>query len=398
MRSNGKDKLINRSLFLKSSALFTAAYLTPGDIWSRSFGKGEAFYESLRVYKETIESWETPILKAIQAGLAAPSPHNTQPWKFKLLNNSEAHLYVDPERLLIATDPPARQIMIGQGTFLNMSRIGSSLVGIHVHWELFPGGQNADVIAGKIPVAKIIARNVESVNPDQLAGSIPGRMTDRTPYTSEKIPDEICEKLRKGAGAYHSRLELIDDERIGHVGNFIKDAYEIETLNYSRHEESRKWFRYNDEEIYTRRDGISLRGVGLTGVKLWIAGTFFLSPGEESWHSEENKKYGIKSFAGAVDSTTLFALLITEQNTMKDWLLTGMDYLHLQLYTTALGLRIQPVSQVLQEYDEMSEVRGKFEQFMKLKGSEKIQMLLRVGRGDSSFHSPRRPLEKLLVN
>jgi hypothetical protein len=64
------------------------------------------------------KGFEYPILKAISTGITAPNPHNVQPWKVKIINPTEMLLFVDEKRLLPVTDPPTRQIHIGQGTFL----------------------------------------------------------------------------------------------------------------------------------------------------------------------------------------------------------------------------------------------------------------------------------------
>ena len=38
----------------------------------------------------------------------SPSPHNVQPWKLRVLSDTEARLYYDPARLLRHTDPTCR--------------------------------------------------------------------------------------------------------------------------------------------------------------------------------------------------------------------------------------------------------------------------------------------------
>ena len=67
----------------------------------------------------------SPILsKAISYGITAPNPHNTQAWKVKILNPTSFLLYVDEKRLVTASDPPTRQIHVGQGTFIETVTVG----------------------------------------------------------------------------------------------------------------------------------------------------------------------------------------------------------------------------------------------------------------------------------
>ena len=101
------------------------------------------------------EKYEEPILKAINVGITAPNPHNTQPWKFKILNSTEMHLYVDEKRILSITDVPSRQIHIGQGTFLELLKIGAKQIGYDTEIKLLPDGDYKLEEIGKKPVAKI---------------------------------------------------------------------------------------------------------------------------------------------------------------------------------------------------------------------------------------------------
>ena len=387
-------KRIERKSLLKGGALLAGVWLIPEDLKAEVFKEGETLTDSLYVYKKSIQSWDQPILSALQAGVAAPSPHNTQPWKFQLAGEREAYLYLDPERLLPETDPPARQIFIGQGTFLEMARIGSSLMGIQVEYHLFPQGYFPEILQGKCPIAKILATPMGDSGKvvQVLAQAIPLRMTDRTSYETDPLSLQIQKELEQAGKHFHSHLSFVDPSQLSSLKEKVKEAYRIETDTYKKHEETRKWFRYNDEEIYSRRDGISLRANGMTGFQYWMARTFFLTSGEESWHSEQNKNFGIEKFNSAIEATPAFAMLVTETNKPEDRVRTGVDYIRFQLSAALLGIVMQPVSQILQEYPEMEKEKSAFEKQMGVSSPSKIQMLLRVGKGKSNFHAPRRAL------
>ena len=82
----------------------------------------------------------TPIDKAIAYGCNAPNPHNNQAWKLRNTSDLQTVLYVDKARLLPVTDPPARQIHIGCGCFIETLSVGASTTGFETAVESFPRG------------------------------------------------------------------------------------------------------------------------------------------------------------------------------------------------------------------------------------------------------------------
>ena len=58
----------------------------------------------------------------VRAGILAASPHNTQPWRFRV-SPTRVELYADPARSLGAFDPYLREMHIGLGCAVeNMTR------------------------------------------------------------------------------------------------------------------------------------------------------------------------------------------------------------------------------------------------------------------------------------
>lgn len=395
---NSFNPVITRREFIAGTTAIAAGLLLPQELLALGLKKGETFYQDMETYRRALAEQKTPILKALQAGLAAPSPHNLQQWLFQIINDNEALLYVDAGRLLPETDPPGRQVMVGQGAFLRMTEIGATLEKIRVENQLFPEGASQETVKGKKPVARITAVFDESLDEHPLAPAIPLRQTDRTPFKEEQVSAYRKQNLQNVADNFHSQLFLIDDqETVRKLRDWTKAAFAIETNTYAKHEESRIWFRYSDKEIYEKRDGISLRGNGIHGMKLTMARSFFLKPGEESWHSNANRRAGENLVAKAVDTTPLFAMIVTQQNNLRDQVLAGKDYVSFQLQAAALGLKMQPLSQILEEYSEMDPMRLELEKFTGTQKRGKVQMLLRVGEGSYRFSSPRRPLETRLI-
>ena len=72
--------------------------------------------------------------------ILAPHSHNLQSWLVDLQTPGEIWLYCDHTRLLPETDPHSRQILMSQGTFLELLHLAALQQGLRAEMELFPHG------------------------------------------------------------------------------------------------------------------------------------------------------------------------------------------------------------------------------------------------------------------
>ena len=113
--------------------------------------------------------------------ILAASPHNTQPWLFKITDSS-IELHIDPRRNVGALDPFLREEHIGMGCALENLMLAAPGYGYVATAALLPGK------LGPIPsepkpqlVARVDLAHGES-NESELFRAIPRRHTDRGPY------------------------------------------------------------------------------------------------------------------------------------------------------------------------------------------------------------------------
>jgi hypothetical protein len=202
------------------------------------------------------------------------------------------------------------------------------------------------------------------------------------------------EEVNKKTNPSFSELIFFPKELVKDLKKLTFEAFKLETTTFNKHDETKNWFRFKDEEIYTSKDGISLRGNGLDGITYSIASNFFLS--KVNWHSKSNQDAGIEMFSKSLNSSNTFAYLKTNQNDFKDWIQVGRDYIRFNLALTSLGFQLHPLSQILQEYAEMNDLRKKLNDLVRIKDKEKIQMLVRIGKSNYYFQSPRREVKTIL--
>ena len=106
---------------------------------------------------------------------------------------------------------------------------------------------------------------------------------------------------------------------------------------------------------------------------------------------------GEKAVFANTDTGMGFLWQVTTTNSRKDQINAGRDWLRVNLATTALGLGMQPMSQGLQEYPEMSEIYDQLHKRLAPDGGV-VQMFARIGYGPDVGQSPRWPLESKIVN
>lgn len=337
-----------------------------------------------------------PILRAINVGITAPNPHNTQAWKLKITSPAEMTLFVDEKRILPITDPPARQIHIGQGCFLELLKIGAKQIGYDADIKILPEGEYKLEDIGKKPVAKVkLTPSKNNTNP--LYEFVKQRATNRAVYVGEFITGEEFSKLKELGKPENSELiGILGESAIMPYKDIFFEAMKLESLTYKTNEESRIWFRFNDREIQTKRDGIALPDQGLSGFTRWMAETFFMGPEPEKFHDKKGLEIFLSRYREKIDSTKGIVYWKTKTNTQKDWILTGMDYARFHLAVTSLGLKMHPFSQALQEFPEMEKERAKLELLTGVTGKEKVQMIVRLGRSDYRYFTPRRNFKDMI--
>jgi hypothetical protein len=334
----------------------------------------------------------TPILQAITYGGHAPNPHNTQAWKIEVLSDLEGMLYIDERRLLPVTDPSTREIHIGAGCFLESLATGMAGQGYVTHVELLPRGPYGTADIGKKPVARFSLANGSDTRRALLAQYVDVRQTNRKPYSGPPLEDVEAERIRTEVAADGGNAIIVRGRDMGPILDLFRRATEIETATPRASEEMRQWFRFDERERRTKRDGLSVPQTVGGGIKGRIVELSLGNP--RIWSSAFARQMIMRATAKAIDSARGIVLLTTRSNRQLEWVNTGRTYERFHLVLTQLGLTCQPYSQVLHEYPEMAPLQAELNELLGVRAPEKIQMAVRVGRARRAYRAPRRdPLD-----
>jgi len=355
---------------------------------------GAGGYSVTRSPQTAYAAWEAaggytePRMNALSHAILAPNPHNRQPWVVDLATPDEVTLHVDTDRLLPHTDPFGRQIVIGLGCFLETMRIAAAEAGHAVALELFPEGEDAAALDGR-PVARARFSPAEGIAEPEMFAAIARRRSVKEPYdTSRPVPQTDLSAL-VGAGAAGTTIATTGETgRVEALRDLTARAFRIEFATPRTYKESVDLFRIGHREVDADPDGIDLIGPMFETLRRTRLFT------REKALVVDSMPYRAGLDMVEANSVTGMAYVwqVTETNTRADQIAAGRDWMRIHLAATRLGIAVQPMSQVLQEFPEMA---GPYAEAhaMLAPGGGTVQMLGRLGYGPEVGAAPRWPLE-----
>ena len=370
-------------IVLTASGIFSRTqYLEP---WQKSYS----------------QKFDDPRIQLTAHALLAANGHNLQPWKIQLdADKNVFYLFADSERLVKEVDPFARQTMITQGTFLEYVRVAGEQLGYQTDITLFPDGQydeqNLTESMKNKPVAKIALTKAEpQKSPLYEYMFLPD--TNRAAYQKVQLTSEEVQQLLAINTDPDLTLQIFqDEENLKKLGNYALEGAKIESSVHRINEESAKIFRANEYQKNKYRYGFSVEGQGTTGImKHVMQGLITLIPSMNNEESSANLY--VNSTKTAVDNTPTYALIISKDNSRIQQVKSGMLYSRLVLTAHSMGFVMQPPSQVLEEYAEMTEQYESIHADYAPDGST-IQMFFRMGKPTKEFPpSMRRDVMELIL-
>ena len=337
--------------------------------------------------------------------LLAPNPHNMQPWLADLSEPGEIVLRLDPARLLPATDPWGRQILMGAGAFLELLIMAAAEQGHRAICTLFPAGLPGDRLDAR-PWARVRLQPDATLARDPLFAQVRRRRTDRRAYDLSRAPSAAdVARLHEAVAGRSVRLgfagsadrAVADSERVVRLRDITREAWRIELSTEPAMMESMRVLRIGSAEIDRHRDGIAIQSPLL--VLMARAGLLdrqrFPEPDSMATRSQ------IRDFDALAASTPAYLWVVTEGNRREQQIEAGRAYVRLNLAATAVGLSLHPNQQALQEYPQ---VAGPYRAVHALLDAPApgftVQMLARVGYrpADAAWEepAPRRGLDALL--
>ena len=327
-------------------------------------------------------------VRALSYAVLAPNAHNRQPWSVDLSEPDIATLYCDLDRRLPETDPFDRQITISLGCFLELFTLAAAHEGYGTRIALFPEGVPEGRLDAR-PVARLqlVAGQGRS---DPLFDQIVARHTNKEPYDlARPVPGADVEAILAASGAAGGlrAAGTLDDDRIVALRDLTWRGHEIEVFTPRTLQESIDLMRIGKAEVITNPDGIDLSGPLFDTLRL----SGLISREQLADTSSTAFQQGLGAYREMIFSAMGYVWLISDGDTRAEQIAAGRAYVRMHLESTARGVDMHPLSQALQEYEEIAELYEEAKQALGARPDQTVQMLARIGYGPQINPSPRWP-------
>ncbi len=311
----------------------------------------------------------------LELACRAPSVHNSQPWLWRIVDETTIELYADRARQLEFSDPDGRNLMISCGAALHHALEAARAMGLAPTFELAPAVTDHDLLA-RIRLSRGRAPS-DAVKRLQY---LEQRCTDRRRFTSWPVPDSQLTALAQAAAGWGARGVPVTDVTARFRCELMLDrAMTLQASDARYADEQASWIERS------RTDGVPATAA---------------APPRSSRLAHRPNRFAADldtlPSPRLVESSDGLIAICTANDDQTAWLQTGQALSSLWLRATRAGLSIVPLSQVI----EVAETRQALYDGV-FAGMSHPQVLVRVGWQEIARatlpRTPRRPLDDVLV-
>ncbi len=316
---------------------------------------------------------EFDVAALVEALTAAPSLHNTQPWRVRRIDRG-LQLRANLRRWLPATDVGGRELRLSCGAGLLNMRLALAAAGFRPVVELLPAGTDPAVLATIRPGERVRPTREETA----LAAAIPRRHSDRGAFRPEAVTVAHRLQLRRAAEREGAWLHGVSDpDEQARLRELMERAHRVQLADPGFARDWKTWTGREDGELVgvPRRSG----GTPPEGNDDWMLRDF--THGARPPAAEDPAGF---------DPAPLLLVIATHRDLPVAHLRAGQALQRVLLTATALGLSSSILSALV-------EVAGTRTDLGRLIGpGVHPQILVRVGHGSGTpLPAPRSAVSTL---
>ncbi len=309
------------------------------------------------------------IEQVMAAAAAAPSLHNSQPWRFAVAGE-ELTISAVSDRALWVADPSARALYMSCGAAVFNARVAIRALGRDPQVRLLPHPEHPfDVLA----VIRAVPGAPATAAERALRDSVFRRHTNRGPYTDQEIPAQVRVDLTAAAAAEHASLRLLNRADALQVLALAAEAGRELAANAEHESELLRWIGVD------RSDGIPVEALPPRPAR---------TPSPVRHGDFLAARPDRRRTVAAYERFPQLAVLTTETDEPADWLMAGQALEHVLLTATCHGVSASFLYQVI----ERDDMHGDEDAASRWPWPEHRQMILRLGYGPPVVPAPRRDL------
>jgi nitroreductase len=305
----------------------------------------------------------------IGAAGAAPSIHNTQPWRFRVTDDL-IEVHGDPDRMLWVADPRGRALHLSCGAALFNLRLAIRTLGAKpLVWPL-PDPQREPTLLASVQLEP--ARPASSQE-REMFDAIHQRHTSRAPFSSRPIPDPVQIGLEQEAGCEFALLRMLNVRDAQVVLDRAAAAEKMLAADFDHRVELARWVGTEGD------DGVPASSLG---------------------HRPAAEPAPVRDFgyaspttvrpSGSYELQPRLAVLSTASDEPGDWLRAGQALQRVLLTATRNGLASSLLYQPIELHDRERRDEGWWP------WPECPQIIIRFGYGPPGADSPRRAVDDVL--
>lgn len=307
--------------------------------------------------------------RLVEAAGAAPSIHNTQPWRFRVAGDDLLEMHGDPERMLWVADAHGRALHVSCGAALFNLRLAARTSGAKpLVWPL-PDPQGEPTLMASVQLTR---GRPATAGERELFGSIWQRHTSRAPFSGQRIPDTVWAALEQAAGTEFAVFRPLDTADTARVLRIAADAERELAEDFDHRVELARWIGTGGA------DGVPATALGAR-------------PDRDPAPVRDLGRAAPASPlpTGSYEARPQLAVLATARDDPADWLRAGQALQRVLLTATIASLAASFLYQPVELHD-MRQSTGWWP------WPECPQIILRLGYGPAGAGSPRRRVDDVL--
>ncbi len=291
----------------------------------------------------------------------APSGHNTQPWRIRVMEPGKWMLGSVRQRWLPGVDPANRELMLSIGAFLRNLEIAANTKGYSLSIDVLSIDPKDNSIAEiTLKKAKPASFNIEKIK---------SRRTVRNGLSNQSLSSADLSFITSG-----NKDDFIHIPRGSKEASYLQTA----TVEANRTQSNRKpaweelsnWIRWSNGDARKYRNGLTPAAMDIKGLAGWFVRHFY---NQKTVLTDDFRKKSIEMVTEQVSNYGGWIIMNSQKSDIDSLISTGSKFQDMFLNTREKMIAIHPMTQILEELPFKDSVNKE------LGIGKKIQFILRAG-------------------